>query len=146
MAEIARSPPSMQALNTTHTKYEQNNLGDFFYLDLWPLALPQLMIVHPELVAQSKTTFDKGPLVREYLVPLLGEKAMVSANGHDWKISRRLFNSSMFHSNLLQYVPECIDDCLIFHQKLIEHATKDIFSFEALCARLIFKAITRIAL
>jgi hypothetical protein len=73
----------MQALNTTHTKYEQNNLGDFFYLDLWPLALPQLMIVHPELVAQSKTTFDKGPLLREYLAPLLRKKAMVSANGHD---------------------------------------------------------------
>jgi cytochrome P450 len=136
----------MQALNTTHIKYEQNNLGDFFYLELWPLALPQLMIVHPELIAQSKTTFDKGPLLRGYLAPLFGEEAMISANGHDWKISRRLFNPGMLHGNLLQHIPECIDDCLIFHQKLIEHAAKDIFSFEELCARLTFNAITRIAL
>ena len=104
------------------------------------------MIVHPELVAQSKTTFDKGPLLREYLAPLLRKKAMVSANGRDWKISRRRFNPGMRHGNLLQHIPECIDDCLIFHQKLIEHAAKDIFSFEELCARLIFNVITRIAL
>jgi hypothetical protein len=94
----------MQALNTTHTTYEQNNLGDFFYLDLWPLTLPQLMIVHPEVVVQitqSKTTFDKGPLLREYLAPLLGEEGMVSANVHDWKISRSLFKPGMLHGNLL---------------------------------------------
>ncbi|PMD62977.1 uncharacterized protein K444DRAFT_610998 [Hyaloscypha bicolor E] len=35
---------------------------------------------------------------------------------------------------------------LISRQKLIEHAAKDIFSFEELCARLIFNTVTRIAL
>jgi hypothetical protein len=123
-----------------HTTYEQNSLGDFFYLELWPLALPQLMINHPELVAQSKRTFDKGLLVREYLVPLLGEDGMFSATGHDWKISRRLFNPDILHGN------EWVDDCRIFRQKLTEHATKDIFSFEELCAKLIFNTITRITL
>jgi hypothetical protein len=136
----------MQALNTKHTTYEQNNLGDFFYLDLWPLTLPQLMIVHPELVAQSKTTFNKEPLLREYLAPFLGEKAMVSANGHDRKLSRRLFNPDNLHSNFLQHIPECVDDYLIFRQKPIKHARKDIFSSEESCAKLIFNAITQITL
>ncbi|KAH8782250.1 hypothetical protein F5882DRAFT_462872 [Hyaloscypha sp. PMI_1271] len=139
----------MQALNTTHTTYEQNNFDDFFYLDLWPPTLPQLMIVLSELavqITQSTMTFGKGPLLREYLAPLLGEEGMVSANGHDWEISRRLFKPGMLHSNLLQHIPECVDNYLIFRQKLIDHAMKDILSSEESCARLIFNAITRITL
>ncbi|PMD36237.1 cytochrome P450 [Hyaloscypha variabilis F] len=151
MAEMARSLPldagPQYYAHYIRTKYD---LGDFFYLDLWPLALPQLVITHPDLavqIAQSKTTFDKGPLVHQYLTPLLGEKAMVSANGQDWKVSRRLFTPGMLHGNLLQHIPECVDDCQIFREKLTEHATKnDIFVFEELCAKLIFKMVTRIIL
>jgi hypothetical protein len=50
MAEMARSLPldagPQYYAYYIRTKYD---LGDFFYLDLWPLALPQLMITHPDL-------------------------------------------------------------------------------------------------
>jgi len=52
LAEIARSRPldagPQYYAHHIRTKY---NLDDFSYLDLWPLTLPQPMIVHPELVA-----------------------------------------------------------------------------------------------
>jgi cytochrome P450 len=81
------------------------------------------------------------------LKPLLGDKAMVSANGQDWKVSRRLSTPGMLHGNLLQHIPECVDGCQIFREKLTGHATKNyIFVFEELCAKLIFKMVTRIIL
>ena len=151
MADVARNMPldagTQYYADYIRTKY---NLGDFFYLDLWPLALPQVVIVYPQLaaqIAQSRTSFDKGPLVRQYLTPLLGAKAMVSANGNDWKVARRLFTPGMLHTNLLEHLSDCVEDCQIFCQKLVEHATKsDVFALEGLCAKLSFNIVTRIIL
>jgi cytochrome P450 len=151
MAGVARSlPPDADPQSYAHHIRTKYDLGDFFYLDLWPLAPPQLVIVEPELAAQitqGKVTFDKGPMVRQYLGPLIGYKAMVAANGHEWKTSRRLFTPGLLHGNLLQHVPDCVDDCLKFRDELVKHVEKgDIFPFESLCARLIFNTATRIIL
>lgn len=151
MAGAARSlPPDADPQSYAHYIRTKYGLGDFFYLDLWPVAIPQLVIVEPELaaqIAQGKAPFDKGPMVRQYLGPLVGKKAMVAANGHDWKISRRLFAPGLLHGNLLQHVPDCVDDCLKFRDELVKHAKNgDIFPLESLCARLIFNIATRIIL
>ncbi|KAK3314445.1 cytochrome P450 [Apodospora peruviana] len=151
MAGVARSlPPDADPQSYAHHIRNKYGLGDFFYLDMWPLAPPQLVIVEPELaaqIAQGKATFDKGDMVRQYLEPLVGKKAMVAANGHDWKISRRLFAPGLLHRNLLQHVPDCVDDTLKFRDELAKHAERgDIFPLESLCARLVFNIATRIIL
>ena len=94
MAKLARSlPRDADPQSYAHYIRTEYRLGDFFYLDLWPAAPPQMVIVHPDLaaqVAQGKVLFDKGDMVRQYLEPLVGPNAMVAANGHAWVCAKRL--------------------------------------------------------
>ncbi|KAH9894499.1 cytochrome P450 [Xylariomycetidae sp. FL2044] len=151
MAGVARSlPRDADPQSYAHYIRKKYDLGDFFYMDLWPAAPPQLVIVHPDLaaqIAQSKTTFRKGDMVGQYLRPLIGQRGMVASNGHAWKMSRRLFTPGLLHSNLLQHVPDCVDDTLQFREQLLKYADSgEIFALEHLTARLIFNIASRIIL
>ena len=150
MAEAAKSlPPDANPQVYAHMIRNKYGLGDFFYLDLWPVTASQLVVVEPELAAQitQQQTFDKGDMVRKFLGPLVGEKAMVASNGHQWKLARRLFNPSMIHGNLLQHVPEIVKDTLLFCDILERNsADQKVFESEDITARLIFNIAARIML
>lgn len=143
MREIAGSlPPDANPQLFAHLMRQKFGLGDFFYLDLWPLAPPQLVIVHSELAAQvtQKMNLPKASAVmQKWTGPILGEKSMVSANGHDWFISRKSFTPGFQPRKLLQHVPVIVDEALAFAGVLREHSTnKRVFKLEDTVSRMIF--------
>lgn len=152
MAQVARSlPPDANPQCYAHHIRQRYSLGSFFYLDLWPLSQPQLVIVNHELAAQltqhTQPALNKGSMIRKFLGPLVGTKAMVAANGHEWKLARRLFAPSMLHGNLLPHVPDMVYDSRVFHSALEQHAkTRDVFAMEDLTAKLIFNIAVRVIL
>lgn len=125
-------------------------LGDFFYLDLWPLAPPQLVIVQPELATQivQKMNLPKESVVmQKWTGHILGKKSMVTANGHEWLVARKSFTPGFQPRKVLQHVPGIVDDALQFAEVLKEHArNEDVFKMEDVCARMIFNISARVIL
>ncbi|KAJ5554882.1 hypothetical protein N7535_007325 [Penicillium sp. DV-2018c] len=143
MREIASSlPPDANPQLFARLMRERYGLGDFFYLDLWPLAPPQLVIAHPELATQvvHKMNLPKASAVmQKWTGPILGKKSMVTANGHDWFIARKSFTPGFQPRKLLEHVPIIVDEALEFAGVLREHAARnDVFKLEDLCGRMIF--------
>ncbi|GES65079.1 cytochrome P450 [Aspergillus terreus] len=151
MRDIASTlPPDATPQLFAHLMRQRYGLGDFFYLDLWPLAPPQLVIAHPELATQivHKMNLPKeSAVMQKWTGPILGEKSMVSANGHDWLIARKSFTPGFQPRKLLQHVPNIVDEAVAFASVLREHAQRnDIFRMEDLGARMIFNISARVIL
>ncbi|ORY61464.1 putative cytochrome P450 [Pseudomassariella vexata] len=151
MREIADClPPDATPQLFAHLMRKRYGLGDFFYLDLWPLAPPQLVIAHPEMASQvtQKMNLPKeSAIMQKWTGHILGKKSMVTANGHDWKIARKSFTSGFQPQKLLQHVPSIVDDALGFCEVLKVHArTQDVFKMEDLSARMIFNISARVIL
>lgn len=151
MREIASSLPHDATPQLfAHLMREKYGLGDFFYLDLWPLAPPQLVIAHPSLATQivHKMNLPKeSAIMQKWTGPILGEKSMVSANGHDWFLARKSFTPGFQPRKLLNHVPNIVDEAQAFANVLREHAQKsDIFRMEDLSARMIFNISTWVIL
>lgn len=108
-------------------------LGDFFYLDLWPLAPPQLVIAQPELAMQivQKMNLPKEPnMMRKWTGHILGKNSMVTANGHDWLVARKSSTSGFQPRKILQHVQGIVDNVLDFCDVLKDHAVKqDVFGW-----------------
>lgn len=133
-----------------HMMRQKYGLGDFFYLDLWPLAPPQLVIAQPQLASQitQKMNLPKeSAVMQKWTGPILGKKSMVTANGHDWRIARKSFTPAFQPQKLLQHVPSIVDDALDFCEVLKIHAEKQsVFKMEDLSARMIFNISARVIL
>lgn len=142
MAEVARSlPADANPQMYAHYIREKYQLGRIFYLDFWPLTVPQLVIVDPDVAAQvaQQGSFDKGEFVRRFLGPLVGENAMVAANGTYHKLTRTVFNPGFSVGNIMMHVPTIVDDVLGLCNVLKRHAMDgDIFPLENATTRLIF--------
>ncbi|KAJ9200740.1 hypothetical protein DTO164E3_3890 [Paecilomyces variotii] len=151
MREIAGSlPPDATPQLFAHLMRKRYGLGDFFYLDLWPLAPPQLVIVQPELATQivQKMNLPKESVVmQKWTGHILGKKSMVTANGHEWLVARKSFTPGFQPRKVLQHVPGIVDDALQFAEVLKEHArNEDVFKMEDVCARMIFNISARVIL
>lgn len=151
MHEIAGYlPPDATPQLFAHLMRKRYGLGDFFYLDLWPLAPPQLVVVHPELASQvtQKLNLPKETAVmQKWTGHILGQKSMVTANGHDWMIARKSFTSGFQPRKLLQHVPSIVDDVSDFCDVLKLHAKiQDVFKMEDVGARMIFNISARVIL
>lgn len=133
-----------------HLMRQKYNLGDFFYLDLWPLAPPQLVVVEPEIASQvtQKMNLPKeGEVMRKWTGHILGKKSMVTANGHDWLVARKSFTPGFQPRKVLQHVPAIVDDAVDFSSILKDKArTGEVFGMEDLCARMIFNISARVIL
>ncbi|KAK2768751.1 hypothetical protein FQN54_000607 [Arachnomyces sp. PD_36] len=151
MREIAGSlPPDATPQLFAHLMRKRYGLGDFFYLDLWPLAPPQLVVVQPELatqVVQKMNLPKESAVMQKWTGHILGKKSMVTANGHDWMVSRKSFTTGFQPRKVLQHVPSIVDDALDFCEVLKDHARKqDIFRMEDLGARMIFNISAKVIL
>lgn len=151
MREIAGSLPSDATPQLfAHLMRKRYGLGDFFYLDLWPLAPPQLVIVEPELASQitQKMNLPKeSGVMQKWTGHILGKKSMVSANGHDWMVARKSFTSGFQPRKLLEHVPRIVDEALDFSYVLKVHAkAQNVFRMEDLCAKMIFNISAEVIL
>ncbi|KAF2497375.1 putative cytochrome P450 [Lophium mytilinum] len=150
MGKIAASmPPDANPQAYAHYIKQEYGLGDFFYMDLWPLTESQLVACEPEIAAYitQVKNFDKGAMISKFMEPLVGKKSVVALNGAEWKMVRRVLNPGFAISALQQHIPKIIDDAQIFAGILEGHAKKgDVFHMEEAVARVIINIMCRVAL
>lgn len=146
----ANLPPNTAPHMLTNMMREKYGLGDFFYLDLWPLAPPQLVIVHSELAAhvtQKLNLPKQSGMIRQWTSHILGPKSIVTSNGHDWLVARKSFSPGFQPRKILQRVPDTVDDVLEFCEVLKQHAISG-KSFEMIevGARMVFNVSAKVVL
>ncbi|OJJ40146.1 hypothetical protein ASPWEDRAFT_33466 [Aspergillus wentii DTO 134E9] len=151
MRDIAGSLPADATPQLfAHLMRKRYGLGDFFYLDLWPLAPPQLVVTQPDIanqVVQKMNLPKETAVMQKWTGHILGKQSMVTANGHDWLLARKSFTSGFQPRKVLQHVPSIVDDAVDFANILKEHASKqDVFRMEDLGARMIFNISARVIL
>ncbi|KAH8658231.1 cytochrome P450 [Xylariales sp. PMI_506] len=151
MQEIAGSlPPDATPQLFAHLMRKRYGLGDFFYLDLWPLAPPQLVVAHPELANQAAQKLNlpkQSEVMQKWTGPILGNNSMVTANGHDWLVARKSFTGPFQPRKVLTHIPGIVEDVKQFCEILGEHAKSGrIFRMEDQGARMIFNISSRVIL
>lgn len=150
MNEIANEMPADASnMFLAYRAKKYYNLPDVFYLDLWPVSKPQVVVLNPNVAAQATQikSLDKDDIVGKFMEPLVGNESMVATNGQKWKLTRKLFVPGLLQHNLFQHVPEVIDDVKVLLTKFEKFAeTQEVFLMEEWSARVIFNIITRIIL
>lgn len=151
MREAASTLPSDATPQLfAHIIRQRYNLGDFFYIDLWPLAQPQLVIAHPDYAAQATQKMNlpkEGNFMRKWTAHILGSDSMVTTNGHEWMVARKAFVPGFQPRKLLYHVPGIVDYAKEFCDVLKGKArTGEVFRMEDMCARTVFNISTRVLL
>jgi cytochrome P450 len=90
------------------------------YLDMWPVAPPMLAVFHPDIMAQftQETSLLKHDLMHREFQPFTQCNDLVNQEGVAWKTWRSIFNPGFSAKNLLSFVPEMVEEILIFRDWL----------------------------
>src|SRR5687767_13561936 len=78
-----------------------------FYLDIWPVGQPYLMLIKPDLMYQltQANQLPKDPGLQKFLKPLAGKQNLVTMEGPAWKRWRSIFNPGFSASHISSLVP-----------------------------------------
>ena len=128
---------------------EKYKLGDYYYLDMWPLADPILAILDVDLMndVTVKPSLPKHYTIGEFIQHLGGPGNMVSAEGAEWKKWRSAFNPGFAASHLMTLVPDIVDQCNIFCNIMAERARKnELFRMEQASTKLTVDIIGKVVL
>ena len=124
-------------------KYE---LGDTFYLNLWPFA-PDFLVLSDPVLAQQLIHAPKYWTLTWYLDWLSGPENLVAQHGQDWKLWRSIFNPGFAQGHLMTLVPQILEDSIVFYDILREHAeSKTLLRLEEAATRLTVDIIARVTL
>lgn len=101
------------------------DVGEVYYLDLWPFSTPFLVITSPNmmhrLMAQSPPK-DEGFIY--FMRPITGGQDLLCMEGQKWKTWRSTLSPGFSSSHIMSLVPDMITDILLFRDILQENATK----------------------
>ncbi|KAF2675665.1 cytochrome P450 [Lentithecium fluviatile CBS 122367] len=115
------------------------DLDTAFYLDIWPMGQPHLMLIKPDLTYQltQANQLPKFPGLRRFLTPLAGEHNLVTMEGPAWKRWRSIFNPGFSASHISSLVPGMVDKVEVFKKKLTKLArTGELFHLEEMILNL----------
>jgi cytochrome P450 len=122
------------------------------YIDLWPFASPFLLVTSPALAAQATQTnmalaLERPRELRRWLRPLAGGVSLFDMSADEWRPWRAVFNKGFASAHVLSLVPGMVDECLVYRQKLRQHARdKAMFFLDPLTLRLTMDFIGRTVL
>jgi cytochrome P450 len=128
---------------------EKYDLDNVFYMDLWPVATPFLVIVDPDVAAQITQTKNhpKHMLNKQFLQNMTGEQAIVTSEGAEWKTLRSMLSPAFSLSHLSIMVPDITDHVLTFRRTLRKLAETDpVFQMQPLACELTIDVISQIVL
>jgi cytochrome P450 len=128
---------------------EKYNLGNVYYIDLWPIAPPFLMIQDPEVAARITQTQNhpKHELLKIFLRNMTGEKAVVTSEGSEWRVLRSILGPAFSSNHIASVLPDITDQVMIFRQKLEEFARQGrSFEMQPLACSLTFDVIGKMVL
>jgi len=140
-------PPNMHPQAYLTAIAQKYDLKGIFYMDLWPVAEPQVVITDIDLMDQVhvKRAFPIHQLADDFLAPIVGRNVIATANGKTWKMLHNAMAPAFAPSHIKNLVTVMTDEVLIFRDTLDKLAkTGEVFSMENTAAKLIFDVIARI--
>ena len=111
-----------------------------FYVDLWPIGVPFMIVTSPTLAIQATQTSSIAltrPLeLQNWFRSITGGPAMFDMSVEEWKPWRALFNPGYSAANLLTHVPHIVEETLVYREILKDHAEKgDMFQLNNITLR-----------
>jgi len=125
----------------------KHNLKGIFYLDLWPVADPQVVLIDPDLMTQVTVTksLAKHKLTDDALAPVTGRNVIVALDGPEWKRLRNAMAPAFSTHQVRNMVPVMVQELKQFRSTLEKHALAgDTFSMEHAGAKVLFDISGRI--
>lgn len=124
-----------------------DELKGIFYLDLWPVADPQVILIEPDLMdqVQVKRAYNQHPMSEEMLGNIVGPNVVATANGPVWKKLHHAMAPSFLQSHVRTLTGLMVDETMQFRSRLTSLADGGAaFSFEKECSKLIFDIVAQI--
>ncbi|KAK6197812.1 hypothetical protein LQW54_010518 [Pestalotiopsis sp. IQ-011] len=148
MGEIAATfPPNMHPQSYITAISQKYELKGIFYLDLWPVADPQVILIEPDLMdqVQVKRAYNQHPMSEEMLGNIVGPNVVATANGPVWKKLHHAMAPSFLQSHVRTLTGLMADETMQFRSRLTSLADSGgAFSFEKECSKLIFDIVAQI--
>lgn len=122
------------------------DVGPVFYLDMWPVTLPLLVVTSPSAAYQftQEHSLRKSSELRRWIRPLADNKDLVSLEGQAWKQWRNIYNPGFSASHLIHLVPPIAQEVSTFLEILRERAEAGvIFPLEEMTVNLTMDTIGR---
>ncbi|KAL8957203.1 MAG: hypothetical protein Q9193_005466 [Seirophora villosa] len=136
----AAFPPYTHPTILLHWLIRQHpELPPVFYIDVWPVASPMLVVIDPVAAAQVtvQTPLRKHYTAVEFVHPLLGSKNLVTMEGQEWKMWRGIFNPGFSSAHLMSLVGRMVDHTVLFTKILDEFAARNtLFELEDAATKL----------
>lgn len=126
---------------------QKYNLKGIFYMDLWPVAEPQVVITDIDLMDQVhvKRAYAQHKMSDDFMATIIGRNTIATANGKIWKMLHSSMAPAFASSHIKNLVTVITEETLIFRSTLNDLAkTGEVFSMEETSAKLIFDVIARI--
>jgi len=126
---------------------QKYNLKGIFYMDLWPVAEPQVVITDIDLMDQVhvKRAYAQHKMSDDFMSTIIGRNTIATANGKIWKMLHSSMAPAFASSHIKNLVTVITEETLIFRSTLNDLAkTGEVFSMEETSAKLIFDVIARI--
>lgn len=122
------------------------SLPEIFYLDLWPLAPAQIVIVSGEAAAQISTVraYPINSYVRTLLTPVIGANSIATNNGNLWKKLHHIVAPAFMPRYIKTLLGTMTDESVKFHERLKVLADKETFSMEDELSNVLFDIIGKI--
>ena len=148
MGEAAAAlPPNMHPQAYVTAIARKYKLDGIFYLDLWPVADPQVVLTSPELLDQVMVT-KPLPIHRmsdDFLSLMVGRNVIATANGAVWKKLHSSMSPAFSWSHIRHLTPVFVDETMLFRDPLSRLAgSGEVFSMEDTSAKLIFDIIGKV--
>ncbi|CAI0641785.1 unnamed protein product [Colletotrichum noveboracense] len=125
----------------------RHNLDGIFYLDLWPIGPPSVILTRPELCDQPAIIkcAVRHPVADDTLTPVVGHGGIANSNGPLWKKSHTTLLPAFSWANIRSLASLMAEECMPFRSLLSRLSeTGEGFSLEDVAAKLVFDIIFRI--
>ncbi|KAG0646995.1 Cytochrome P450 monooxygenase aflN [Hyphodiscus hymeniophilus] len=148
MGEVAATlPPNMHPQAYLTAIAHKYDLHGIFYIDLWPISGPQVVLTDPDLMDQVtliKPT-NVHPMADDFLAPMVGRNGIATSNGAVWKKTHNAMAPAFSWGHIRSLTGLIVEECEHFRSSLDKLAMSGkTFSMEALGTRLVFDVIARV--
>ena len=126
---------------------QKYDLKDIFYIDLWPIADPQVVIFNPDLMTYVTVTkpLAMHPMADDFLGPIVGRGNVATSNGPVWKKVHNAMAPAFSWSAIRNTTGIIVEEGMHFRRTLDRLAQSgEAFSMEEKAAELIFDVIARL--
>lgn len=145
MGEIASQyPPNCHPQIYITTIARKYDLKGIWYLDLWPIADPQVILTEPELMdaVQVSRVYNQHRISDEMMQNMIGKDVVATANGPVWKKLHNAMAPAFLPSHIRTLTGVMADETVIFRDTLRKFArTGQTFSLEKEVSKLLFDIV-----